>query len=173
MFLSCALLVPAAYGLLGDNFGYYPAAPERHRELLPPIESELRELEKYSANLQNRLADPKRLTLADVGPLVEETLSFSRKLAGKSVEQQVSISNLTAQVLSERARAEEATRIAHDVRSLAKKQIDAVKTIITDDAEKASEKGFVLGVICSFPTGFLTSLLASWIYGRISSSRRW
>lgn len=176
--LACFLTIPSLYHLLGLGFGYFPSAPVRPIPPSPQVERELRELQAHAESLQVKLANPEKLTLFEVESLAQDAVTFSKQLAQMSHSHQVLISNLASEVKfekeraeSEKERAEKASMAAQQLQSLADKQIDAVKSVLTSDANVSSESAFKRGVFWSFPIGCITSLIASWIYGRVAKSR--
>ena len=77
------------------------------------------------------------------------------------------LSSLRHQAEEEKKNSYELMAIAKNVSSLSLEQIEGIKFVITEDAKYESKKGFLVGVLISFPIGVLSSLAATLLFQNI------
>src|SRR3990172_6921529 len=106
------------------------------------------------------------LTISQMESLILEALNLSQDLRNAITHQDSIIHQLSSRIVNERMRAEEATRLALEVQSITRKQLEAVKLLISEDATESNRRSFIQGVALSFPIGIVTSLIATWIFRR-------
>jgi hypothetical protein len=164
----CLLIAsPLSSYALARYWSYYPPAPKQDiQKQADAAQSDLIKLEAKANTLRSLLNDPKKLTLSQVEQVLTDTLDFVEKLKAKTEQQGVLIASLRQTVVEERAKAEESRRLAEQVQSLTREQLEAVKLLITQDAKVESQRSFIMGISISFPLGILSSLLATWVYKR-------
>lgn len=169
----------AAYGLipflaallsfytLAKFWDYYPPFPKADvQQQAQASQVELEELEQNANKLRALLKEPKQLTLGQVEQALTQTLEFVEKFKAKTAQQEVLITSLKQAASEERAKADEARRLAERVQSLTREQLEAVKLLITQDAKTESQRSFMLGTLISFPIGIITSLVSTLIFRR-------
>jgi len=136
------------------------------------INNDINKLATMADNLNRAINNTGELTLNQMHKLVSDAVNLSTEIKKKVGKQQEFISDLLQKVEIEKKKAEESKRIADQIRSITKEQLEAVKFIITEDAKRESNKSFVYGIILSFPIGLITSIFASFLYKRLSKRIR-
>lgn len=136
----------------------------------PSVDSQaasLIELGREAGELNRLIQDPDKMTISELSAIAERSLALTGNLQERVGAQSALISQLQAQVKSERERAEEATEIAANIQALTREQLDAVKLLLTEDARAESRRSTTTGILISFPLGFVASLLASVAHRRL------
>jgi len=82
--------------------------------------------------------------------------------------QRKEISSLQINLASEELKALEAKKIAENLKKISRDEIEAIKYIISEDAQKTNFQYLVYGAGISFPIGILTSIFAAFFITRFS-----
>jgi len=160
-------IAPATYVILTMVFGVHP--PRMNDDLMLSVgmaDTTSSQLAYQAQRLSQAMADPKELTISQMESLILEALNLSQDLRNAITHQDSIIHQLSSRIVNERMRAEEATRLALEVQSITRKQLEAVKLLISEDATESNRRSFIQGVALSFPIGIVTSLIATWIFRR-------
>jgi hypothetical protein len=128
------------------------------------LEEDLDRVAAAAEELNRAMNDPGNMTIKDMQKLMTKTLENIDILRKKIEEQQRQYAELASRVRVERRRAKEAQEQANQISSLTRGQINAMKIMLTEDAQDAAEKSFLYGVAVSFPIGILSSIIASMLY---------
>jgi hypothetical protein len=160
---------PTANFVLSESFGIIPP---RLRNETPDRKDaqtagETAKLAGRVGALRTALSRPGDITLSQMQRVLADTLGLSDELAKRLGDQDSLIQSLRASVDKERAKADESRRLAQEVQSLTRSQLEAVTLLITRDANEASKRSFLIGVAVSFPVGVVASLVAAWLARRI------
>lgn len=170
-FLGVALIAPLSVLSLDTFFGSLDKTIEFNNDEINNIDSTslvLIKLDNEAENLQRSLQNPKELKLSEIENLLSRTLSFSSEMRAILVNQKETINKLIQEVKIEKKKAEESQKIAREIQSLTKSQLEAVKLLITEDAKIESRESFYMGLAVSFPIGILASLFASFLFKRFN-----
>ena len=155
---------PVTFYTLG-YFKFYPKQLSSNISV-DKVNKDLDKLQKNKEQIEKLLKSPESLTIAQIREIMNETLKFTYNLNEKSTQQQKLISQLRTDLTAEKKKTEESLMLAKQAQSLTKKQIDAVKFIITEDAKTQSKKYFLYGVISSFIITFIITVFGTMIYIR-------
>ncbi|MCJ7546952.1 MAG: hypothetical protein MUP30_09050 [Deltaproteobacteria bacterium] len=145
---------PATYYSLG-YFKFYPKQLSSDISV-DKVNKDLVKLQKNKEQLEKLLKSPESLTMSQIREIMNETLKFTYNLNEKSTQQQKLINHLREDLTKEKKRTEETLILTKQVQSVTKKQLDAVKFLITEDARTQSRNYFLYGLVCSF---IITSVL--------------
>ncbi|MEM9273571.1 MAG: hypothetical protein AAGA80_11495 [Cyanobacteria bacterium P01_F01_bin.143] len=132
-------------------------------------EEQFQILTQKADELSNMLEFPENLTIAELPRIAQDTLELAGELQQQFQEQQELVLSLRNRVEEETAKASEAQRLAKEVQSLTKSQLDAVKLLITEDAKTEANRSFRTGIVVSLPLGIIASVLAKIIYSKLTS----
>ena len=169
-FLSFPLFV----FLVLSAFHVYP--PQLFFKHVPPssesLRTEVEAVDKTGKQLIAAFDDPESLTLQQLRNLVDKVKEYAAQAGELNRIQETQIVTLRETVEQETAKAKEAQDIAEKVKSITAEQLDAVKFIITKDANEQARQSFINGVITSFPLGVLTSIIGAALWDRFRPKRR-
>lgn len=118
--------------------------------------------------LKETLENIDNLTIDEIKSTIQNSIKVSDKIKVILEKQQQNISKLSISVKKERAKAEEAKKLAENIMAITKPQLEAVKLLILGDANEKANKSFYLGIVLSFPVGVIASLVAMWAARRSS-----
>jgi hypothetical protein len=173
------LLIPVFLCLTPATVYFYRTfkfkIPEKPVEINTSIKADNEELNLLSQQMYvvtKALDNPKDLTLKQIESILANSLDYSKRVNSILSRNDSIIMQLKTEVETERKNADESRKVAETIKSITKEQLDAVKLVITSDAKDASRKSFLIGVLISFPIGFLTSLLASFVYRKWGPSAK-
>lgn len=126
----------------------------------------IKSLNEKADALQQLLEHPKELTLSQLSSIAEDAIILTKQIRTQSENQNLIIANLRAEVEQESKKATEAQKLAKEIQSITRDQLNAVKLLITEDAKVQASNSFYMGLLFSFPLGVLASLTASFAYRR-------
>jgi hypothetical protein len=149
-----------------------PQTPIEIKTYLNENTEELKNLSEQMSIVTMALKSPKDLTLKQIESILSNSLDYSQKVNLILNRNDSLIRQLKAEVEIEKKSAEESKRIAENIKSITKDQLEAIKLIITLDAKEASKESFIYGILVSIPIGFLMSLLASSVYRKWGTSAK-
>ena len=118
--------------------------------------------------LKKALENPKELTVTQIEDVLLNSLNYSEKMMILLSQNDSIVGSLKDEIEIQRQSAEESQKIAENLRSIKKDQIESVKFIITEDAKTSARKSFFYGILFSIPIGFLMSLSSSFIFNKLS-----
>jgi hypothetical protein len=139
--------------------------PQQQYDVTTQIQKDSDELNLLTIqmdSIKHALENPEYLTLKQIENILNTSLTYSQKVEVILNRNDSIINLLKAEVDREKRNAEESRQLAESIRSLSRKEIEAVKLIITEDANEATRRSFISGVLFSIPIGFVMSLLASY-----------
>lgn len=168
VFLTVFITGPITYNLL-HWINLYPPGCEASSTSPEKLSESAISLIEKSNSLQELLKSPDELKLAELPAIAQEVSDLTKELQIQSEQQEKIIRDLEKDVEDQTERAAEAERIAEDIRSMTKEQVDAVKFLITEDAKTASSRSFYYGLAFSFPLGILASFIATIVIRRLDS----
>jgi hypothetical protein len=164
--------IPGTYYLLG-TFHYRPpflstgsgtiseGAP---KDRIVALEREAERIKKTLSNIDN-------LSVKQIQTELQKALKFVEHLQEEAIQQEQLVNSLIRSAEQHRKEAEQAKAMADSVSAMTAPQLEAIRSLITQNAKQESDRAFWLGVFVSFPIGFLSSLLASWFFGRAFGRR--
>ncbi len=165
------LLIPLFMSITPATMFFYkyfnfkiPQTPIELKTFLNENTDELKNLSEQMTVVTKALESPKDLTLKQIESILTNSLDYSQKVNLILDRNDSLIRQLKAEVEIEKKSAEESKRIAENIKSITKEQLEAIKLIITLDAKEASKESFIYGILFSIPIGFIMSLLASYVY---------
>ncbi len=154
-FLGCLLL---SHFFLGMVFNLdAPRMPNSKRSATSAIEKEVKASEKRLEALRETLASPDRLTIQQLHDISGKAIREAEQLKRVLVQQREEIASLQVDLAATERRAQRAIQLS----SLTEPQLEAVKTLITEDATEHSRRSFILGLLASLPIGIFSSLLGA------------
>jgi hypothetical protein len=173
------LLIPIFFCLTPATVYFYRTfkfkIPEKPVEINTFIKADNEELNLLSQQMYvvtKALHNPKDLTLKQIESILANSLDYSKRVNTILSRNDSIIGQLKTEVEIERKNADASRKVAETIKSITKEQLEAVKLVITSDAKEASRRSFLIGVLSSFPVGFLTSLLASFVYKKWGASAK-
>ncbi|NVO08937.1 MAG: hypothetical protein HXX16_03150 [Bacteroidales bacterium] len=149
-----------------------PNKPIELTSLIKNDNDELMKLSEQMSIVTKALNNPKDLTLKQIESILTNSLDYSKKVNIILSRNDSIIGQLRTQVEIERKHAEESKRIAENLKSLTKEQLESIKLIITMDAKESSSRSFIYGILFSIPVGFFMSLLSTFVYRKWGSSAK-
>lgn len=147
----------AYFGVSPPNFSKTPTAG---------TQKEIAAIDKMGRDLIATFAEPDRLTIEQLRVSIDGVRDYTQQATAINRNQEAEIAKLRQTVEEETNKAREAENLANAVKSLTTEQLDAVKFLITKDANEQSKQSFIIGSITSFPVGVVSSLLAAFVYER-------
>jgi hypothetical protein len=127
--------------------------------------------DQKALSISRGFEDPENMTIAQLRILIGEVKDYTEKVREISEVQTKKIAELKSTAEIETKKAEEAQKLAQTIKSLTNEQLDAVKFLITSDANTESRKAFIYGAIISFPIGIISSIVASALWERLGRRR--
>jgi hypothetical protein len=119
------------------------------------------EVEKINSALSNI----DNLTLNQIQNELSRTRDFVYKLKKETELQNNVVLDLKLQAEKFKMEADNASKIAIEIKELNQNQLDAVKFLLTEDANSKNQKSFWMGAIISFPIGVIASIFGNFIWG--------
>jgi hypothetical protein len=114
---------------------------------------------------------PEQLTLQQMRDLIDELRKYASEATALARAQDEQIARLRQAVDESGKKAREAETLAITMKLLTSEQLDAVKFLITNDANEQSTQYFLYGALVSFPIGVVSSVLASALWDRFKGRR--
>jgi hypothetical protein len=100
---------------------------------------------------------PDKLTIKQLQEVSGKAIHEAEQLKSVLVQQKEAMARLHKDMDALEKRAQKAIQLS----ALTEPQLEAVKTLITEDAAKHSRWSFVLGLLASLPIGIFSSLLGA------------
>lgn len=164
LLLFVLLVTPTTTLLLAGLQVFPPTSAAGPLARTDPEERQADQVEQRADQLRKFLEDPQSRTIAEIEAARQQSLELSRQTSTVLASRGTLIAKLREEVRQERAKAEEATRLARETQSLKRSQLEAIKLLITEDAKAASKSSVILATVLSLPIGMVSSLIASWIF---------
>ena len=165
--------LPAPYYAF-RHLGYTPsfARPSGQLSTEQAATNRLSSIVKEAEAIKVTLSHAEQMSIRDIQQQLTSIVKFLGTLQQETAEQERVVAELFQKANEQTKQYEEARRSADSVKSLTQPQLDVVKLLVTQNAREESSKSFLLGTMVSFPIGFMTSLLASWVYARVGRKRK-
>jgi hypothetical protein len=158
------IVIPLLSVVFLAYFGVFP--PDFSKRPTARTQTEIAAIEKMGRDLIAAFAEPDQLTIEQLRVSIDRVRDYTQQATAINRNQEAEIAKLRQTVEEETNKAREAENLANAVKSITTEQLDAVKFLITKDANEQSKQSFIIGSIISFPIGVVSSLLASFFYER-------
>jgi hypothetical protein len=157
----------AAPFFLFAMFDQYPPFIPFKKSMSPDVlDVRTQALVSEAKRIRKALSDVEDLTIKEIHNELARTLDFIEKLQRESVYQQETIERLNQQITDTKEKAIDVERTANEVEAITAPQLEAVRSLITEDAKRESRKSFWFGVVLSFLVGVPASMIGGWLLRR-------
>jgi hypothetical protein len=165
LFISIGLPYFFFNGVLNYNPPFIPS--DNPAISVEHADSRLKQLEEKEVYIEETLSNIENLTIKQITTELSNILDYVKELKNEAINQQLAIEKLEVKQINEQKKTDELIKKSDEVSKLTQPQLDAIKYLITEDANKQNSKSFWFGILISFPIGVFASVIANSLLKKI------